>query len=79
MDLTLSKAFGFPNMPVLGENSRVEFRLDAYNIFNNLNFDPASISNNIGDPIAGTNNASFGQAQAALAGRVVTLGARFSF
>ncbi len=53
VDLTLSKAFGFPNMPVLGENSRVEFRLDAYNIFNNLNFDPASISNNIGDPDSG--------------------------
>jgi Carboxypeptidase regulatory-like domain/TonB dependent receptor len=79
LDLTLSKAFGFPNMPVLGENSRIEFRLDAYNVFNNLNFDPASISNNIGDPMAGTNNATFGQAQAALAGRVVTLGARFSF
>jgi Carboxypeptidase regulatory-like domain len=79
VDLTLTKAFGLPNMPVLGENSRVEFRLDAYNVFNNLNFDPSSISNNIGDPIAGTDNASFGQAQSALAGRVVTLGARFSF
>jgi hypothetical protein len=79
VDLTLSKAFGFPKMPVLGENSRVEFRLDAYNVFNNLNFDPSSISNNIGDPIAGTNNRTFGEAQAALAGRVVTLGARFSF
>jgi len=79
VDLTLTKAFGLPTMPVLGESARVEFRLDAYNVFNNLNFDPASISNNIGDPVAGTNNASFGQAQAALAGRVVTLGARFSF
>jgi hypothetical protein len=79
LDLSLSKAFGFPKMPVLGENSRVEFRLDAYNVFNNLNFDPASISNNIGDPIAGTNNPTFGEAQAALAGRVITLGARFSF
>jgi hypothetical protein len=79
VDLTLSKAFGFPKMPVLGENSRIEFRLDAYNVFNNLNFDPSSISNNIGDPIAGTNNPTFGEAQAGLAGRVVTLGARFSF
>jgi hypothetical protein len=81
VDLTLSKAFGLPNMPVLGENSRIEFRLDAYNVFNNLNFDPASISNNIGDPTATPpqSNPTFGQAQAALAGRVVTLGARFSF
>src|SRR6185437_2782683 len=79
VDLTLSKAFGLPNMPVLGENSRIEFRLDAYNVFNNLNFDPASISNNIGDPTATPpqSNPTFGQAQAALAGRVVTLGARF--
>jgi hypothetical protein len=37
-----------------------------------LNFNPNDISNNIA-------NANFGQATAALAGRVVTLGARFSF
>src|SRR5439155_20533153 len=30
VDLTLTKAFGLPKMPVLGESSRVEFRLDAY-------------------------------------------------
>ncbi len=77
VDLTLVKGFGLPNVPVLGENSRVEFRLSAYNVFNNLNLDPASISNTIGDP--GLSNPNFGQAQAGLAGRVVTLGARFSF
>jgi hypothetical protein len=72
LDLTLTKAFGLPTMPVLGENGRIEFRLDAYNVFNNLNFDSSSIANNIA-------NSNFGEAQAALAGRVVTLGARFSF
>lgn len=72
VDLTLSKAFGLPKVPVLGENARFEFRIDAYNLFNNLNFKPGSISNNVAA-------ANFGQATQALAGRIVTLGARFSF
>ncbi|HYY72865.1 MAG TPA: TonB-dependent receptor [Candidatus Bathyarchaeia archaeon] len=72
VDMTLAKGFGLPKAPILGENARVEFRLDAYNLFNNLNFKPDSISNNIA-------NANFGQATAALGARVVTLGARFSF
>jgi len=72
VDLTLAKAFGLPKLPILGENARFEFRMDAYNLFNNLNFNPGSISNNIA-------NANFGQATQAFAGRIVTLGARFSF
>jgi hypothetical protein len=77
VDLTLVKGFGFPNNRVIGEAARLELRLDAYNVFNNLNFDPTSISNNIGTPA--NPNFSFGRAQAALAARVVTVGARFSF
>jgi hypothetical protein len=77
IDLTLAKAFGLPNNKILGENAKFEFRLDAYNVFNNLNFNPTSISNNIGSP--GNNNAQFGQMTSALGGRVVTLSARFSF
>ena len=72
VDMTLAKAFGLPKLPVLGEDAKFEFRIDAYNLFNNLNFNPTSISNNIA-------NANFGQATSALAGRTVTLGARFSF
>jgi Carboxypeptidase regulatory-like domain/TonB dependent receptor len=72
VDLTLAKGFGLPNTRVLGENAKVEVRMDAYNIFNNLNFNPNQISNNIG---AG----NFGTLTGALSGRVVTLGARFSF
>jgi hypothetical protein len=74
VDMTLSKAFGLPKLPVLGENAKFEFRMDAYNVFNNLNFNPNSnfIVNDI-------NAAGFGRDTAALAGRVVTLGARFSF
>jgi hypothetical protein len=59
-------------MPVLGENAKVEFRMDAYNVFNNLNFKPDSIANDI-------TSTNFGRAQEGLAGRVVTLGARFNF
>jgi hypothetical protein len=79
LDLSLAKAFGFPKMAGIGEGARLEFRMDAYNIFNSLNFDPGSISNNIGDYVAGISNPNFGRAQAALAGRVITLSARFSF
>jgi len=72
VDLTLAKGFGLPKVPVLGENARVELRMDAYNLFNNLNLDPNRISNN-------TANSNFGTIAAALASRVVTLGLRFSF
>ena len=72
LDLTLAKAFGIPKLPVLGENAKVELRVDAYNLFNNLNLDPNQVSNNIA-------NGNFGTITGALAARVVTLGARFSF
>ena len=72
IDLSVAKAFGLPNMRVLGEGARIELRLDAYNIFNNLNFKPDSISNNIA-------NSNFGQATAALGARTVTLTGRFNF
>jgi hypothetical protein len=72
VDLTLAKAFGLPKAPVLGENARIEFRVDAYNVFNNLNLNPNQISNNIG-------TSNFGTITGALGARVITLGARFSF
>jgi hypothetical protein len=72
VDLTVSKAFGIPKLPILGENARIEFRVDAYNVFNILNLNPADISNNIAA-------ANFGQDTGALAARVITMGARFVF
>jgi Carboxypeptidase regulatory-like domain len=72
LDLTLTKAFGLPKMPVLGESARLEFRLDAFNVFNNINFNENQISNNIG-------SSNFGTISGALAARVLALGARFSF
>ena len=72
MDASISKGFGLPNNRVLGESARIELRMDAYNVFNNLNLNPNLISNNIA-------NSNFGTITGALAGRVLTLGARFSF
>jgi len=72
VDLTLAKAFGLPKAPVLGEGAKVELRVDAYNVFNDLNLDPNQISNNIA-------SGNFGTITGALAARVVTLGVRFSF
>ena len=72
LDVTLAKAFGLPKTPVIGENARLELRVDAYNVFNNLNLDPNHVSNNVG-------SSNFSTITAALAARVVTLGARFSF
>lgn len=78
LDATLTKSFGFPRIPGLGEHAQIEFRADAFNLFNNLNFKPGGASNGggISDNIASPN---FGQATTALGSRMVTLQARFSF
>ncbi len=70
VDATLSKAFGLPTMKIIGENGKIEFRANFYNLFNKLNlFNP---QNNILDP-------HFGEAQNALGSRTIELQARFSF
>jgi hypothetical protein len=74
-DATITKTFG---MPKLREGSGLEFRADAFNLFNNLNFKPGSqssgggISNSITSP-------NFGQDTAALGARTVTLQTSFNF
>lgn len=83
VDMTLIKSFGLPTTRVLGENAKIDFRMDVYNLFNNLNIDPGSIDNNLGtvdqlgNPVS--SNSHFGVATSALGARVVTLGARFNF
>ncbi len=72
VDMSLAKGFGLPKARVLGENARIELRIDTYNLFNNLNLNPNQIVNNIG---AG----NFGTITGGLSGRVITLGGRFSF
>jgi hypothetical protein len=70
VDATLSKSFGFPRMPVLGEDTRIEFRANFYNLFNKLNLW------NIQSDVL---NSHFGEAQDVLGSRTIELQARFSF
>ena len=83
VDASLSKAFGLPNMPVLGENAKFEIRVDTYNLFNKLNLATSSIDNTLGsvnpDGTVQSVNADFGVARTALGSRIVQLQARFSF
>jgi len=69
VDATITKTFG---MPRLHEGAGLQLRADAFNVFNDLNFNPASITNNITSP-------NFGQAQSALGSRTITLQANFNF
>jgi hypothetical protein len=70
VDATLSKAFGLPTLPILGEQASVEFRANFYNLFNKLNL--WNIQNDV-------LNTHFGEAQSALGSRVIEMQARFSF
>jgi hypothetical protein len=70
VDATLSKSFGLPTFKIIGENAKIEFRANFYNLFNKLNlFNP---QNNILDQ-------HFGEAQNALGSRTIEIQARFSF
>jgi hypothetical protein len=72
VDGTVTKSFGLPKAPVLGENGSLEIRADAFNFFNQVNLNGSSISTNY-------LTSNFGQTNSALAGRIVNLQARFSF
>jgi hypothetical protein len=71
-DLNISKAFGLPEMPVLGGNARIEIKCNMLNAFNILNINPSSLSTNIA-------NANLSQASTALGSRTVDFQIRFSF
>jgi hypothetical protein len=82
VDASITKGFHLPHMPVLGEHSIIEFRVDAFNLFNQINL--SGISNNLGNGggnsgVTQAVNTYFGQATSALGGRVVDIQARFSF
>jgi Carboxypeptidase regulatory-like domain/TonB dependent receptor len=91
VDFTVAKAFGLPNMRVLGENAKLEIRANFYNLFNQENLGPIGaqpigniLLNSAGvqtNPTAANGLASttFDQAQFGLAGRVIEAQARFSF
>jgi hypothetical protein len=83
VDASLSKGFGLPNYRVLGENAKLEVRVDTYNLFNKLNLNTSSIDNTLGsvnpDGTIQSVNSDFGVARNALGSRTVQLQARFSF
>lgn len=83
IDASLTKAFGFPKMRLLGENAKLEFRVDTYNLFNKTNIDAQSIDTNLGsvnpDGSVSQVNSDFGVAGSALGSRTVQLQTRFSF
>lgn len=80
IDASLSKGFGLPNTRLLGENAKLEIRADAFNLFNILNLDPGSVTNNVASTgNALTGGSPFGVDHTALGGRTITLQARFSF
>jgi hypothetical protein len=70
VDMAMTKAFGLPNMRILGENARFEIRANAYNLFNKLNL------TNID---AGVTDTNFGRAQGVLGSRTVEMEAHFKF
>lgn len=72
VDITLAKGFGVPNNRVTGEDGRFEIRADAFNLFNILNLNPTSVTNDVTSKF-------FGRDVTALGGRVITLTGRFSF
>ena len=86
-DFQLAKAFGLPKMGILGENMKLNFQANFYNLFNKLNLQgPAYNSNSSG--VVGTNtisfdgttsNPRFGTSNGAYPGRVVELQIRLSF
>ena len=76
VDLTFGKDFALPNTSVLGEDTKLVFRANFFNIFNILNlapFIPATAPTDI------INTGQFGRAPDGLAGRVIEFQARLSF
>lgn len=78
VDATLSKSFGLPKLPILGESAKLEIRANFFNLFNKLNLksDGNAWSNGIQ---ANIYNDHFGQARSALGARVIEMQARFNF
>ncbi len=83
LDISLTKAFGIPNNKILGEGARLEFRVDAYNVFNKTNLNTETMNTFLGtvnpDGSLASTNPAFGTVGNALGARVVQLQARFSF
>jgi hypothetical protein len=72
VDASLSKGFGLPKMPILGDAAKFEIRADVFNLFNILNLNPGSVGTVV-------DSGTFGQDTTALGGRTISFQGRFSF
>jgi len=71
LNVSLTKGFNIPSERVIGDHAALEFRVDAFNLFN---FQELS-----GTPTTSISSTTFGESTGALAGRIVELQSRFSF
>ncbi len=71
VNVSLTKGFNFPEARVIGNAARLEFRVDAYNLFN---FQELS-----GTPQTSITSTTFGENSGALGSRTVEMQSRFSF
>ena len=71
LNVSLTKGFNIPSERVIGDHAALEFRVDAFNLFN---FQELS-----GTPTTSITSGTFGESTGALAGRIVELQSRFSF
>lgn len=77
MDIAVSRNFGVPS---LGSRSRLDLRLEVFNLFNRANFGPPSLIAFAGTADNEAPLASFGQIRTTItSARQVQLGIRFSF
>lgn len=80
VDATLTKAFGLPNIPVVGEGAQLQIRANFFNLFNTLNLKGSSQSNPWNGGISNfITAANFGQVQSALGSRTISVEFRFQF
>lgn len=71
VNVSLTKGFNIPPMRVIGEHASIEFRVDAFNLFN--------FQELAGTPTTSITSTTFGENTGALASRTVELQARLSF
>ncbi len=71
VNVSLAKGFNIPRERVIGDAARIEFRVDAFNLFN--------LTNLAGTPTTSITSTLFGANTGALGSRTLEMQARFSF
>jgi hypothetical protein len=70
VNVSVAKGFNIPSAHVIGEHAAIEFRADAFNLFN---------FQELASPGTTISSATFGESTAALGARIIEFQARFSF